>query len=131
MRRVVLLAALLLALPVALFADSTTDFQNLGSIGSTATVSTLTPTAGGTLSLTSALSGGASGTFTNGSQVEVKGNGIFILGVMGNNFTGQLIAHGVVSGDTIVVTPEPGTLGLLGTGLVGIAGLVRRKFKAA
>ena len=169
MRRVVLLAVLALALPVALFADSSTDFENLGTIGSTATVSTLIPTAGGTLSLTSALSGGLSGTlslttgtltatampgvfsftggsftitdsnnnalfsgtFTNGSQVEVKGNGIFILGVMGNNFTGQLIAHGVVSGDTIVVTPEPGTLGLLGTGLVGIAGLVQRKFKAA
>jgi len=31
------------------------------------------------------------------------------------------------SGDTNVVVPEPGTLGLLGTGLLGVAGLVRRK----
>jgi len=169
MRRVVLLVVLALALPVALFADSSTDFENLGSIGSTATVSTMTPTAGGTLSLTSALSGGASGTlslttgtltatavagvftftggsftitdsknntlfsgtFTSGSKVDVEGNAIFIIGVMGNNHTSQLIGGGIVSGDTIVVTPEPGTLGLLGTGLVGIAGLVRRKFKAA
>jgi hypothetical protein len=34
----------------------------------------------------------------------------------------------VASGDTIVTTtPEMGTLGLLGTGLLGIAGLIRRK----
>jgi hypothetical protein len=37
--------------------------------------------------------------------------------------------NGTVSGDTIV-TPEPGTLGLLGTGLVGLAGIVRRKLRA-
>ena len=32
-------------------------------------------------------------------------------------------------GFTTLTTPEPGTLGLLGTGLLGIAGLVRRKFR--
>ncbi len=41
----------------------------------------------------------------------------------------QITKAGVVSGDTIV-TPEPGTLGLLGTGLVGLAGIVRRKLRS-
>ena len=36
---------------------------------------------------------------------------------------------GLSSGDTTLSVPEPGTLGLLGTGLVGIAGVMRRKFR--
>lgn len=42
---------------------------------------------------------------------------------------GQL-AHGIghaTLGNTQITTPEPGTLGLLGTGLLGIAGTFRRK----
>lgn len=34
---------------------------------------------------------------------------------------------GLSSGDTNLSVPEPGTLGLLGTGLLGVAGLMRRK----
>jgi hypothetical protein len=46
--------------------------------------------------------------------------------------TGKGFFHGctqISSGDTNVIVPEPGSLGLLGTGLIAIGGTVRRKLK--
>jgi hypothetical protein len=42
----------------------------------------------------------------------------------------QGIAH-ISTGNTHLSVPEPGTLGLLGTGLAGIAGMLRRKLNLA
>jgi hypothetical protein len=72
-----------------------------------------------------------SGTFTSGSVTSAGGFTTitgFVGGIAG---TVQIALNnsGVISGDTIV-TPEPGTLGLLGTGLVGLAGIIRRKVRS-
>src|ERR1039458_6348452 len=72
------------------------------------------------------LTGAVSGTWYNGATVNGATTQItFNAGK--NGFTGSV---GLGSGDTMLTVPELGTLGLLGTGLVGLAGIVRRKMKA-
>ena len=81
---------------------------------------------GGKGNWTYVLYGNVTGTLSNGSTATG--------GTVQVTFdvpSGQKFSKGVLlaGGKTTVTVPEPGTLGLLGTGLLGIAGLVRRKMR--
>lgn len=73
------------------------------------------------------LTGSITGTWFNGLKVSGATTQM-IVDTGKNGFMGSVSMGG---GNTVfTVTPEPGTLGLLGTGLVGLAGIVRKKYKS-
>jgi hypothetical protein len=105
-------------------------FGNLGTVTVTTGAISGGTFTGGTLTITNASNVTLfSGTFTSGTVSVIAGN-TYVTYQMGGIVGGFQLTNGnIVSGDTIV-TPEPGTLGLLGTGLVGLAGIVRRKLRS-
>jgi len=73
------------------------------------------------------LTGNVSGTYNGVSVTGLTTQVTFLAGKAG--FMGGPIA--LASGDTVVSSvPEPGTLALLGTGMVGLAGVIRKRLKA-
>lgn len=77
-----------------------------------------------TYTLTGTVSGALSnGTVANGGTVQIT------FDVNGGKPFGKGVTVRANNGVTTVTVPEPGTLGLLGTGLIGLAGLMRRKMK--
>jgi len=201
MKKILLLAVLALALPMAVFADSGVDYSNSGgtlsgsnsglSLSGSVLIAVNGLNGGGLITgsdlgsvnfTTGALTSGSlqmGGTFAAGGSFTIMGNGsngvpngvLFtgtfsepvtwtlvtlangthnytltgvISGTTGTGYatngvtvqltinTGRGFYNGsttISSGDTAIVTPEPGSLTLMGTGLIGLAGMVRRKLK--
>ena len=137
MRRTVLLALLALAWPIAAFPSSVNFTNRLGDPTHAVLIGSNLNAVDGldAMGFTTGYSRGAV-SFRIGAQTsrDFPSNSMFanrlpphLIINTGNGFLSDSTEFAV--GDTSITVPEPDTLGLLGTGLVGIAGLVRRKLK--
>jgi hypothetical protein len=109
---------LVLALPTAL-ASSTIDYASGGVMVGNAAASV-----GGSISASRTV---AVPSTINSVNLGPTDNLLSVGGLFNGGGSTSLVIGSNVSGDAMVPIPERGTLGLLGTGLLGIAGVVRRK----
>jgi hypothetical protein len=72
------------------------------------------------------LSGVAGGTLPNGTSGQA-----FVFEEFSGSFNSSGMFTGTVVGGSIEVNPEPGTLGLFVTGLIGMGGAIRRKMRSS
>ncbi|MFZ0860397.1 MAG: ice-binding family protein [Candidatus Sulfotelmatobacter sp.] len=100
-----------------IFSNSLADSNVYWQVGSSATLGTATAFEGNILALTSI-------TLNTGASIGC-GSALAINGAV--TLDNNVIGGGCSSGTTTV--PEPGTLGLLGTGVVLLAGAVRRRLR--
>jgi len=77
--------------------------------------------------------GSTTGSAIPGFPLGVNGSIDFAVRLQGSSSIATLgsgsTAKGFLSSGELVPTPEPGTLALLGTGIVGLAGAIRRRMK--
>jgi hypothetical protein len=103
----------------------------------TFTGGTITVSSGATTIFTDTLAGSGAVT-VSGTTVGIEAgltpfvfNGFLIKSGIANITVTLSSSNGVTdgTGSALLATPEPSTLGLLGTGLIGLAGLTKRKLK--